>query len=97
MKKSLLKLSAITMLACATFVGFESCKGKPKDADLESAISAKASSYPGLTASVKYGVATLSGTNTDETAKSGFEAEVKTIEGVKSVVNNRRSAHQGSY
>jgi osmotically-inducible protein OsmY len=88
MKKSILKLSAIVLLACASFASLESCKGKPKDADIESAILTKSTSYPGLNATVKDGVATLTGTTTDEAAKSGFESAVKGVEGVKSVVNN---------
>ena len=88
MKKSIRKLSAIVLLACASFTFLESCKGKPKDADIESAILTKSTSYPGLNATVKDGVATLTGTATDEAAKSGFETAVKSVEGVKSVVNN---------
>jgi hyperosmotically inducible protein len=88
MKKSILQLSAIILLAGASFTSLESCKSKPKDADIEAAIVSKSTSYPGLSATVKDGVATLSGTAADESTKVAFENDVKAIEGVKSVVNN---------
>jgi len=88
MKKSILKFSAIALLACASFTGLESCKSKPKDADIQAAISAKSSAYPGLSATVTDGVATLTGTASDNASKTAFENDVKAVEGVKSVVNN---------
>ncbi|HTE28093.1 BON domain-containing protein [Flavitalea sp.] len=88
MKKSILHFSAIIFLAGASFISLESCKSKPKDADIEAAIVSKSTSYPGLSATVKDGVATLTGTASDEATKIAFENDVKGIEGVKSVVNN---------
>jgi hyperosmotically inducible periplasmic protein len=88
MKKSILHFTAILLIAGTSITGFQSCKSKPKDADIQTAIAAKASTYPGLTASVTDGVATLTGTATDEASKVAFENDVKAIEGVKSVVNN---------
>jgi hyperosmotically inducible protein len=88
MKKSILRFSSIILLAGASFTSLESCKSKPKDADIEAAIVSKSTSYPGLSAIVKDGVATLSGTAQDESTKMAFENDVKGIEGVKSVVNN---------
>jgi hyperosmotically inducible periplasmic protein len=88
MKKSVLHLSAIVLLACGSFTSLQSCKSGPKDADIQSAIAAKSATYPGLSATVKDGVATLTGTATDESSKTAFESDVKSIEGVKSVVNN---------
>ena len=88
MKKSFLHFSAIILLAGVSFTSLESCKSTPKDADIEAAIVSKSTSYPGLSATVKDGVATLSGTASDEATKVAFENDVKGIEGVKSVVNN---------
>ena len=88
MKKSILQFSAILLLTATSLTGFQSCKSKPKDADIQAAIATKASTYPGLTATVNDGVATLSGTATDEASKVAFENDVKAVEGVKSVVNN---------
>lgn len=88
MKKTVLNLSAILLLVCGSFTSLQSCKSGPKDADIQSAIAAKSATYPGLSATVKDGVATLTGTATDETSKTAFESDVKSIEGVKSVVNN---------
>lgn len=68
-----------------------SCKGKVKDSDIEMAIADKAKTITGLgtaTATVKDGVVTLTGEVTDETAKTAFESSIKTIPGVKQVVNN---------
>ncbi|RYY27723.1 MAG: BON domain-containing protein [Chitinophagaceae bacterium] len=88
MKKSILQFSAVILLVAGSFTSLESCKSKPKDADIETAIGAKSSTYPGLSATVKDGVATLSGTASDEATKVAFENDVKAVEGVKSVVNN---------
>jgi hyperosmotically inducible periplasmic protein len=88
MKKSILKLSAIALIACGSFTTLQSCKSGPKDADIQAAIQTTASSYPGLSATVKDGVATLTGTASDEASKVAFENAVKGVAGVKSVVNN---------
>ncbi|RYF93460.1 MAG: BON domain-containing protein [Chitinophagaceae bacterium] len=88
MKKSILKFSAVALIVSGSFTTLQSCKSGPKDADIQAAIETSASSYPGLSASVKDGVATLSGTAPDEAAKVAFENSVKGVAGVKSVVNN---------
>lgn len=88
MKSSLIKHAAVILLLSGSAATFESCKSKPKDADIQSAIAAQSSAYPGLSASVNDGVATLTGTAQDPSQKDAFEATVKGIEGVKSVVNN---------
>jgi len=55
-----------------------SCKGGPSDEQLQKQLSETISAtYPGVTA-----------TCPDETCKTGSEASAKSIEGVKSVVNN---------
>ena len=64
-----------------------SCKSKPKDADLTTAIQQKISAS-GASVSVKEGVATLSGEVKSEEEKTAAEAAAKAIEGVKSVMNN---------
>jgi hyperosmotically inducible periplasmic protein len=88
MKKSILKLSAITLIALGSLTAMQSCKSGPKDADIQASIQTTASAYPGLSATVKDGVATLTGTAPDEASKSAFETAVKGVAGVKSVVNN---------
>ena len=60
----------------------------PKDADIKVAADQAVTAYPGATVDVAKGVATISGQVADETAKSGAEAAVKAVKGVKSVVNN---------
>ncbi len=64
---------------------------KPKDADIQKAITEKIMSTPemqGMTVSVVDGVATISGQCKDDACKANCESIVKGIKGVKSVVNN---------
>ena len=68
-----------------------SCKSKPKDADIQSAVSTKLSANQQLSAvhaNVSEGVVTLTGECRDETAKMDAENTAKGTEGVVSVVNN---------
>jgi osmotically-inducible protein OsmY len=60
------------------------------DADIQKAVQAKltADNVTGVTASVKDGVATLTGEVADITVKNKADASVKSVEGVKSVTNN---------
>ncbi len=67
---------AISLLSCA-----------PKDADLEKQISEKLNTA-GVHVTVHDGVATIVGTCDDEAFKKNIERSVKSVEGVKSVVNN---------
>ncbi|MHA4808343.1 BON domain-containing protein [Flavitalea flava] len=63
----------------------------PKDSDIQAAIEAKKKEMPEASAAivtVEKGVVTLSGEFKDEAAKSSFESTVKTIKGVKEVINN---------
>jgi hyperosmotically inducible protein len=60
----------------------------PKDADIQKEITAKISELPGVSVTVKDGVATISGTCKDDAFKANAESIVKGIKGVKSVVNN---------
>lgn len=62
-----------------------------KDADIQTAITEKAATAPelkGISANVKDGVVTLSGEFKDEADKAAAETTVKSIKGVKSVINN---------
>jgi hypothetical protein len=88
MKRLIFRFSAATFIVFSSFTALQSCKSGPKDADIQSAIETQSAAYPGMSATVKDGVATLSGTATDEAARTSFENAVKGIEGVKSVVNN---------
>lgn len=77
-KSILLGMSlAVSLVACG-----------PKDADIQKEITAKISELPGVSVSVKDGVATISGTCKDDAFKANAESIVKGIKGVKSVVNN---------
>ncbi len=70
---------------------FQSCKGKNKDADINTAIQTKQqsdASFAGVTASVTDGVVTLTGQCNDDNCKTNAESTVKGIDGVKKVVNN---------
>ena len=77
------KLFTVLMLAVAMMA---SACGK-SDADLTKAVNdkLKADGVTGVTATVKDGVATLTGEVADVTVKTKAEASAKTVEGVKSV------------
>ena len=80
--KTVLLLFVMSMIAV-------SCK--PSDADIQKAITEKMSSMPdmaGMTTSVTDGVVTLSGECKDEECKAKCEEVIKSVKGVKSVINN---------
>ena len=83
-----MKLKALTILALAIALMAGAC-GK-KDADIQKAVQDKlaADNVTGVTATVKDGVATLSGEVADITVKTKAENSAKTVDGVKSVTNN---------
>lgn len=68
---------AVSLVACT-----------PKDEDIEKEISAKLGDTPEVHVTVHEGVATIVGTCDDEAFKKNIERSVKTVKGVKSVVNN---------
>lgn len=82
------KLSILAVLALTLAVIAAGC-GK-KDADIQKSVQDKltADGVTGVTATVKDGVATLTGEVKDITVKSKAEASAKTVDGVKSVTNN---------
>lgn len=91
MKTNLTRLTWLSLLIAVSGLLMYSCKGKVKDSDIQAAITEKAKTITGLgnaTATVQDGVVTLSGEATDETAKVAYESAIKTIPGVKQVVNN---------
>lgn len=83
-----MKIKVLTLLTL-TFVLVLGACGK-KDSDIQKAVQDKlaADSVTGVTATVKDGVATLSGEVADVTVKNKAEAAAKTVDGVKSVTNN---------
>lgn len=87
MRKPFLRFAFIC--AAITIVGMTmpSCKGGVKDADIEKAVTAAASNGS-ITATVKDGIVTLNGMFKDDAEKTSFEATVKAIAGVKSIVDN---------
>jgi hyperosmotically inducible protein len=82
------KLSVLITLALALTVLAAAC-GK-KDADVQKAVQDKltADGVTGVTATVKDGVASLSGEVADVTVRSKAENSAKGVDGVKSVSNN---------
>ena len=81
-----IKLLSVVALACVLLLA--AC-GK-SDSDLQKAASDKltADSISGVTVAVKDGTATLTGEVKDITVKTKAEADVKGIEGIKTVNNN---------
>lgn len=70
---------------------FQSCKQKANDGEIQSAISSKTQTDPslaGVNASVNDGVVILTGQCNDAPCKTNAEEAVKSIKGVKKVVNN---------
>ena len=70
-------------------IGFVSCG--VKDSDIQTAITEKAATTPelaGINASVNKGVVTLTGEFKDGASKTAAEEAVKSIKGVKSIVDN---------
>ncbi|WET02149.1 BON domain-containing protein [Flavobacterium sp. YJ01] len=77
MKSILLGMAlAVSLIACA-----------PKDADIEKAISEKLNDAPEIQVTVHDGIATITGTCEDEIFKKNIEKSVRSVKGVKSVVN----------
>ena len=78
----------LTLISIAAVMFMIAC-GK-SDADLQKAVAAKltADGVNGVTASVKDGVATLTGEVADVTVKNKAETSAKGVEGIKSVVNS---------
>ncbi|WP_145665715.1 BON domain-containing protein [Chitinophaga polysaccharea] len=84
-----MKMKHLTSLALAAGLMFMiSCKSKPKDADIKAAVVAALQSSPGVSADVKDGVVTLTGTVASEADKDAAENTAKVTAGVKSVVDN---------
>jgi hyperosmotically inducible periplasmic protein len=82
------KLYLLVLVALVMSVFAAAC-GK-KDTDIQKAVQDKltADGVTGVTASVKDGIATLSGEVADITVKTKAENSAKGVEGVKSVANN---------
>lgn len=84
-----MKLKLLSTLILSMGILFMvSCKGKPKDADIQAAVTTALQSTPGVSADVKDGVVTLSGAVATEADKDAAEAAAKVVQGVKSVANN---------
>lgn len=80
-----MKMQSI-LLGIGLFTSLISCA--PKDADIEKAINEKLSDTTEVTVTVHEGVATIMGTCDDEAFKKNIERSVKSVKGVKTVVNN---------
>ncbi|HEX2535490.1 MAG TPA: BON domain-containing protein [Chitinophagaceae bacterium] len=91
MKHMQLRLSLLTFLMALVSFQFTACKGKNRDAEVQTAIQSKIASDPafaGVNATVKEGTVTLTGQTADAGQKSSVETSVKGMDGVKKVVNN---------
>jgi hyperosmotically inducible protein len=91
MKIIIRRLIAISLLSVIYISVIPSCKSKPKDEDIEAAITGKLSAVIELstvTVSVNDGIVTLSGECKDAASKTNAENIAKAIPGVKSVVDN---------
>src|ERR1043165_6580140 len=87
-----IKLYGIALLALALAVMAAGC-GK-KDADIQKSVQDKlaADGITGVTATVKDGVATLTGEVKDVTVKTKAETSAKSVDGVKSVDDQLKTA-----
>jgi len=83
-----MKIKILTFISIAAMLFLAAC-GK-SDADLTKAVNdkLKADGVASITATVKDGVATLTGEAADVTVKNKAEASAKAVDGVKSVVNS---------
>ena len=85
-KNSFLRLFALFAITVFSFTLY-SCKGN-NDGEIQKNVNEKLASMPGVTADVKDGIATITGTCNDEMAKANATAEAKSVTGVRDVVNN---------
>ena len=84
------QILSIAVIAGGLAVSMQSCKSKPKDADVQAKVSQALSTTPGVSVSVVDGVVTLNGEVADDATKQAAESAAKALEkeGVKSVNNN---------
>lgn len=85
------KWMAIMAMAMLVVFSQQSCKSKPKDADLQQmateAVAKVPDAGPTPMISVQNGVATLTGEVKDESAKTAFATAVAGVKGIKEVNN----------
>jgi len=81
------KTIAMAALAIAVSFGSISCKKKISDADLQTQATTIVTSNPNASVEVKDGVAHLSGTFADEQSKNAMIAQLKTVNGIKDVMD----------
>jgi hyperosmotically inducible periplasmic protein len=79
------KTIAMAALAVAISFGAVSCKKKVSDADLQTQATTVVTSNPNASVEVKDGEAHLSGTFADQASKDAMIAQLKAINGIKSV------------
>lgn len=87
MRRKLRGLLQVSVYVAIASLWLFSCKPKITDQDIESKIQTN-SALSHLSAAVKDGVVTLTGECRDDMERSSCEAAVKSIAGVKQVVNN---------
>ncbi len=77
----------IALAALALSISLGSCNNKSNDAELQTQATTVVSSNPNATVEVKDGVAHLSGTFADEASRDNMIASLKSIIGVKDVMD----------
>jgi len=81
------KTIAMAALAIAVSFASVSCKKKVSDAELQTQATTIVTSNPNASVEVKDGVAHLSGTFADEQSKNAMIAQLKTVNGIKDVMD----------
>lgn len=81
------KTIAMAALTIAVSFGSISCKKKVSDAELQTQATTIVTSNPNASVEVKDGVAHLSGTFADEQSKNAMIAQLKTVNGIKDVMD----------
>lgn len=78
----------LVAFAAALMLGFTvtSCKSKPKDADIKTAVEQQLNN-PAVSVAVTEGAVTLTGEVIDDAAKAALATSAQTVKGVKSVDN----------
>gem|GEM_PF-2894024 len=83
------------LLYCISIAGLiltmTSCS--PEDADIKTWVDAQLADMPGVQARVSKGIVTLTGEFPDEHTRKETEADVKTVTGVRSVINETGVKH----
>ncbi|MDR2206952.1 MAG: BON domain-containing protein [Flavobacteriaceae bacterium] len=81
------KKISISALVFTLFLGMNSCEKKPSDTDVQTKATTVIKNFPDASVEVMEGTAHLSGTFSDSASKDSAIAALKTVEGVKDVMD----------